>query len=99
MRGPDGKIVNKLNWDQYTLWQRWDEYPERKNNPPLTVETTFWYDEEKYTVTSINEKYVIVKQPSFEEVISSDNFLELVNKPFFKGKTFKELIDDFWFEI
>ena len=37
--------MRKITWDDYTKWQRWDEWPERVDNPPLTVETTFWYKE------------------------------------------------------
>ena len=41
MYGPGGNRVSKMTIDEYIKWQRWDEWPERADNPPLTVETVF----------------------------------------------------------
>jgi hypothetical protein len=72
MHGPNGKhITNNMTWKEYVEWQRWDEWPEKSDNPPLTVETSFWYNGQEYMVTSINGVYAIVKQPDFEIVISN----------------------------
>lgn len=99
MYGPDGKIeLNKMTWDEYAKWQRWDEWPERKDNPPLTVETVFWYKEKSYIITSLNKQYVILEYPEWTEVLKKDNFLELLNTPFLEGKSFKERINDLGFE-
>lgn len=95
-RGPNGNIVSKLTWEEYGQWQRWDEYPERKEDPPLTVETSFWYKNKEYMVTSLRHEYVIIIQPSFEEVISNKNFITLLNMPFIDGKSFKELLTDLY---
>ena len=45
INGPGGNRVSKMTIDEYIKWQRWDEWPERADNPPLTVETVFWYKE------------------------------------------------------
>ena len=98
MFGKDGNHGIKLSWDDYTRWQSWSEWPERKNNPPLTVETVFNYNGQEYMVTSLRHKYVIVTQPDFHEIISSDNMLDLLTMPFIDGKSFKELISKFVFD-
>lgn len=98
MFGPNGKPVIKLTWEQYKEWQRWDEWPERSDNPPLTVETVFWYEDEQYMVTSLNNEYVIVTLPDFSEKLRSKNLLFLLELPLFNGKSFKESVNDFFFE-
>lgn len=98
MRGPNGKTVNKLSWEEYMVWQRWDEWPELADNPPLTVETVFWYKEKSYIVTSLNKQFVILEFPEWVEVIKSENLLKLLNIPFLEGKSFKERIDELFFE-
>ena len=98
MHGPNGNHVSKLNMEEYAKWQSWDEWPERADDPPLTVETSFWYKNREYMVTSLKGEYIIVTQPEFKEVISSGNFKELLEMPFIDGKSFHELIDEFMFE-
>ena len=99
MLGPDGKTeVNRLSWEEYGKWQRWDEWPERADNPPLTVETVFWYKDKSYIVTTLNHQYVILEFPEWNEVLRSDNFLELLDIPYWDGKSFKEKINEFLFE-
>lgn len=98
MLGPNGNHVSKLTMEEYEKWQSWDEWPERADNPPLTVETPFWYKNQEYMVTSLRNEYVIVTQPDFKEVISNKNFKALLEMPFVDGKSFHELIDDFLFE-
>ncbi len=98
MLGPNGNHVIKMTMDEYADWQRWSEWPERADNPPLTVETPFWYKGKEYMVTSLSQRYVIVFQPDFSEVIGNDNFIDLLKMPFDEGKSFKELIGEFLFE-
>ena len=98
MFGPNGKPVIKLAWEQYKEWQRWDEWPERMDNPPLTVETVFWYENEQYMVTASNNEYVIVSLPDFNEKIHSKNLISLLELPLFDSNSFKELICEFFFE-
>lgn len=99
MHGPNGKHVkNNMTWEEYGKWQRWDEWPERSENPPLNVETAFWYCNQEYMVTSLDGNYVIVKQPEFEIIISNSNFIGLLNMVFIEGKSFKELLPELLFE-
>lgn len=98
MLGPNGNHVVSLTMEEYAKWQGWDEWPERSDNPPLTVETPFWYNEQEYMVTSLQGDYVIVTQPDFNVVIRNKNFKQLLEMPFIEGKTFQELISAFLFE-
>lgn len=99
MYGPGGKPVSKITWEEYKKWQGWDDFPERADNPPLTVETDFWYQDKEFLVTSLRGEYVIVTMPDFEEILINQNFLDLLNMPFIDGKSFKELINEFLFEV
>lgn len=100
MYGPNGNhVINNMTWEEYAKWQRWDEWPEKNENPPLTVETTFWYNNQEYMVTSLKGQYVIVMQPDFEIVISNNNFVKLLNMDFIEGKSFKELLPELLFEV
>lgn len=49
-------------------------------------------------VTSFGERYVIISQPDFNEVISSDNFRKLLEMSFISGKSFHELLGNLLFE-
>ncbi|MBP5491438.1 MAG: hypothetical protein J6Y08_01200 [Clostridiales bacterium] len=99
MCGQNGNHLVNLTIEEFARWQRWDEWPERADNPPLTVETSFWYRGKEYMVTSLYGRYVIVSQPDFEEVISNENFKDLLDMVFSDGKSFSELIGEFLFEI
>ena len=52
MYGPDGKNVIKITWDEFKRYQRWDEFPEYENNPPMTDDFMFWYNGKKYFCTN-----------------------------------------------
>jgi hypothetical protein len=99
MHGPNGNhVTNNMTWEEYAKWQRWDEWSERSDDPPLTVETSFWYNSHEFMVTNLNGEYAIVKQPDFETVISNSNFIELLNMDFMDGKSFKVLLPELLFE-
>lgn len=98
MFGPDGKTITKMSWEDFTLSQRWDEFPERADNPPLTVETIFWYKGIKYMITKLNQRFVIVESDSFNEIKSSINYIDLLTSDFISGKSFKELLPDILIE-
>ena len=98
MRAPNGNHLRRMTMEEYGLWQGWDEWPERKADPPLTVETPFWYLGREYMITTLRGRYVIVFQPDFNEVISSDNFRELLEMPFINGKSFHDLLGSLLFE-
>ena len=99
MYGPNGKTVKKISWSDFKHWQRWDEWTERIDNPPLTTEMVFWYENKQYMITTLQSKYVIVSLPEFNEIISNNNFLELLNTTFINGHTFKELLSELLFEV
>ncbi len=100
MSGPDGKNVPLINitWEQFQTWQRWDEYPERSDNPPMTVDMTFWYQNKEYYLDSINHQYAILSN-NWEIIASNANFLTLLNKPIeqWDNKSFHELIEEMAF--
>lgn len=99
MHGKDGnQETSNMTWDEYTKWQRWDEWPECADNLPLTVETSFWYENQEYMVTKLCDDYVIVLQPEFEIIISNKNFIDLLEMAFRNGKSFKELLPKLLFE-
>ena len=99
MHGKDGnQETSNMTWDEYTKWQRWDEWPECADNPPLTVETSFWYENQEYMVTKLCDDYAIVLQPEFEIIISNKNFIDLLEMAFRHGKSFKELLPKLFFE-
>lgn len=101
MSGVDGfkeKNKVKVTWEQFQVWQRWDEFPERQDNPPMTVEMTFVYVDEVFYLNTINKKYVILTD-DWKPVAEDDNFLKLLNTPIneWSGKSFCELIEQFYF--
>ncbi len=100
MSGPDGKKnMIKLTWEQFQSWQRWDEYPERKFNPPITVDMTFFYQNKIYYLDSVNHEYAILTE-QWETLASDNNFLKLLNKPIkeWDEKSFHELLGEMYFK-
>lgn len=94
--GPDGKIVSKMNWKKFSEYQRWDEFPERADNPPMTVDFAFWYHEKKYYCTGEDGGNVIVDE-NWERLAYDKNFLKLLEFPVFNGKSFRDCVDDILF--
>lgn len=99
--GTDGREDNnliKLDWLQFQIWQRWDEFPEQRANPPMTVDMQFWYMQRHYYLDRLNQKYVILNEHG--EIIASDErFLKLLCQPIeiWGQKSFQELIDKMLF--
>lgn len=102
MFGTDGREkdnIVSITWEHFKQWQRWDEFPERKDDPPMTVDMTFWLEGKKYYLDSVGCKYVILSEKS--DVIASDNnLLLLLTKPIdaWDKKTFQELIGEMLFQ-
>lgn len=96
MSGADGSknssLVN-VTWEQFQSWQRWDEFPERSENPPMTVDMTFWYRGEKYYLDCVNHEYAILTE-KWRCIASDKNFLRLLNKPIerWNEKSFHEIV-------
>lgn len=40
----------KMTWQEFTEWQRWDEFLERADNPPMTVDVMFFYNDNTYFI-------------------------------------------------
>ena len=99
--GTDGRKDSnliKLDWLQFQIWQRWDEFTEQRANPPMTVDMQFQYMQRLYYLDRVNQKYVILNERS--EIIESDEkFLQLLCKPIeiWGHKSFQELIDKMLF--
>ncbi len=99
MSGTDGrKEIIKLTWEQFQTWQRWDEFPERIDDPPMTVDMTFWYKDKMYYLDIVNHEYVVLTE-QWKTVEKDGNFLTLLNKPIkeWEGKSFHELIGEISF--
>lgn len=102
MYGLDGRISRtqtKMTWDEFSKWQRWDEFPELKENPPMTVDVYFFYNGDGYYIDGIGDEYVLQTE-SWEAVASDKCFLRLLTKPLevFGGHSFQELIQELEFD-
>ena len=60
LHGPDGQIVNSMSWLQFCKYQRWEEFPDRADNPPMTADFTFGIDGKKYYYTGEDFGFVFV---------------------------------------
>lgn len=96
MYGPDGKPVTRMTWDQFTQYQRWDEFPERAENPPMTVDFAFWLQGKKYYCTGEDHGFILADD-QWNRIAYSKNFLDLLNLPVFIGGSFHDSIADILF--
>ena len=83
MCGADGyrdKNLINISWPQFQTWQRWDEFPERLDDPPMTVDMTFWYRGKRYYLDCVDRKYVILSEDG-APAASDANFLRLLKNP------------------
>ena len=96
----------KMTWHQFCEWERWDEFPERQNNPPYTVEPAFRYKDRCYFIDHYTldkeagiEDFVLVDttDDGYVEIAHFDNFLKVVAYPYFDGKSFMARIEEFEF--
>ena len=97
LHGPDGKNVNKMTWQRFTEYQRWDEFPERRDNPPMTVDFSFWLDGKLYYCTGEDNGFVFVDK-DWNRLGYDKNFLSLLETPLWDMKSFRDRIDDILFE-
>ncbi|MCR5105115.1 MAG: hypothetical protein K6B68_11825 [Eubacterium sp.] len=95
--GPDGQIVSKMTWEKFALYQRWDEWPERKDDPPMTVDFSFFKDGKLYYCTSEDRGFVIVDK-DWNRLGYNKNLLKLLETPIWDGKSFHDCIDEILFE-
>lgn len=95
----------KMTWQEFQEWQSWDEFPEVANNPPLTVDVMFFYENTVYYIESGYNQYHIFKYYFYDrdwrEIYSNNNFLELLTTPIdlFHGKSFRTVINELDFDM
>lgn len=94
--GPDGKSVIKMTWEQFTVYQRWDEFPEMCDDPPMTVDFAFWYKGSKFYCTGEDYGNVIVDE-HWHRIAYNKNLLKLLESTLFDGRSFRESIEDILF--
>lgn len=93
LRGPDGKSAVKMTWDQFAIYQRWNEFPEMRDDPPMTVDFAFWYNGKRYYCTG--EDYGnIIADDNWNRIGYNKNLLQLLEMPLFDNKSFRECIED-----
>ncbi len=95
--GLDGKNVIKMNWQQFCEFQRWNEFPERADNPPMTVDFSFWFKENLYYCTG-EENGFIFTDKDWNRLGYNKNFLSLLEMPLWEGQSFHDCINDILFE-
>ncbi len=101
MSGTDGyenKNLVKITWEQFQVWQRWDEFPERSDDPPMTVDMSFVYLGTVYYIDAVNNGYAILTD-KWERIVFDLNFKNLLYTPveLWSDKSFVDLIDQFLF--
>mgnify|MGYP003189953518 CR=1 FL=1 len=96
LHGPDGKIVIRMTWKYFEEYQRWDEFPEYADSPPMTTDFAFWYKKNKFYCTGEDSGYVIVDE-IWNRLAYSENFLQLLEMPIFNGKSFRDCINEILF--
>ncbi len=98
LHGPDGQTVNRMTWESFSEYQRWDEFPERADNPPMTVDFEFWRDNTKYYCTGEDNGFVIVDE-NWKRLAYNTNFLKLLETPIWEGKSFHGCIHELLFTV
>ena len=93
----DGKDVTKMTWQQFIEFQRWNEFPERSDNPPMTVDFSFWIDGKLYYCTGEDYGFIFADK-DWKRLGYNKNFLTLLETPFWNGKSFHDRIGDILFE-
>ena len=87
------RSMDKMTWDEFQAWQRWDEFPERADNPPMTVDVMFFYEGHEYYIVLDYGRFHIYTE-DWNEIYSHENFLKLLTTPvkLFHDKSFSESI-------
>ena len=100
-----------MTWEQFVGFERWNEFPERADNPPYTAEVSFKYKDRMYFLDGVTDQkthkmdyiwYDVLRENgkivNIAEFARFDNFLKAVEAPLFDGKSFRERIKEFAFE-
>ncbi|MCM1277338.1 MAG: hypothetical protein NC299_18595 [Lachnospiraceae bacterium] len=94
------RCTGKMTWLEFTEWQRWDEFPERTNDPPMTVDVMFFYEGNEYYIADDYGQYHFYTK-DWTSVYADENFLKLLTTPIdlFHGKSFEMAIGDLDFDL
>lgn len=100
----------KMTWEKFVEFERWDEFPERSDNPPYTAEVSFRHKNQMYFLDGVTDQethrmdfiwYNVIRKDNkivdLVEFARFDNFLTAVETPLFDGKSFRERIEEFEF--
>ena len=82
-----------MTWDDFIRFQRWDEFPEKKDDPPMTADFSFTFRGKKYYCTGEDYGNVIVDE-QWNRLAYDTNLLKLLEEPLLEGKSFRELIEE-----
>ena len=70
----------KMTWQEFTEWQRWDEFLERADNPLMTVDVMFFYNGNTYFIDESYGQYHILDK-DWNPICSDKNLLMLLTSP------------------
>lgn len=99
----------KMTWNEFQRWQSWEEFPERKNDPPFTADVEFSYAGKKYQIdhiSSVNAKKQLqegyylwnVEGVNFIKIGYGKKFIDIIHMPTLDGKSFFERIEELDFD-
>ena len=93
------KYMEKMTWKEFQEWQRWDEFPERFDDPPMTVDFRIFYEGNEYYIVYDYGQYHIYTR-DWKAIYSNENLLKLLTTPidFFHGKSFETAIDELYID-
>ncbi len=94
------RCTGKMTWREFIKWQRWDEYPERTDDPPMTVDIMFFYEGNEYYIAYAYGQYHFYTK-NWKAIYSNENFLRLLTESIdlFHGRSFKTAIGDLDFDL
>lgn len=95
--GKSGEHLVRINWEQFQKWQRWDEFPERADDPQLIDDMDFYYDGNKYYLDGCSKYGYSILTADWEEIAFDKNLLSLLTKPVFGNESFRDKIESFLF--
>lgn len=93
------RSIAKMTWLEFAEWQRWDEFPEKADSPPLTVDVMFFYDGNTYFIDESYGQYHI-RDEEWNPINSNKNLLTLLASPIrlFNDKSFRDIISEIDFD-
>ncbi|MBO4477490.1 MAG: hypothetical protein J5757_04060 [Lachnospiraceae bacterium] len=91
--------MSNMSWKEFQNWQRWDEFQECSDNPPLTVDVSFVYENNVYYIVYDYGEYHIYDS-KWNAINSHKNIKTLLSNPIalFHGKSFAETCNELDFD-